>query len=442
MLRKNLMTAVFTIAGLALLTPAQGDQIADMQAQMDAMSEKLSRFEAQQGDNWLNERRAEEVKGLIMEVLADADMRASLAGDGTMAGYDGKGFFIKSADGAFALYLNGQIQFRYIWNNQDTTGPGVDEDEGGFQSRRVKLKARGHISSPKFKYKVTLAADRSDGSVSLEAYEIGHQINDNVTVSAGLMKLPLLTEELTSSSKLLAAERTPTNEFFTLNYAEGVRLTYDDGPVLINFMVSDGGNSANSDFDEDESELALTGRIDYLVQGKRSQGKDFTGWSGEEQFLSIGGAYHLEYGDGRNGGGDDYHAHTIDARWENGPVNLFAAYIGATIDSDAAATPDRDMTGIVVQGGIHIVPDKVEVFGQWFYIDGDVAGEDEFDGWVAGVNYYINGHKTKLTTDVIWLNEMLPSSNPFGASASSSSLGLISGEKNELAVRTQFQVLF
>jgi len=442
MLRKNWKIAAYSIVGLGMLNPALGDRIADMQTKIDAMGAKLAQFEADQGDNWLNQRRAEEVKGLILEVLSDADMRASFAGDGATAGYDGKHFFLQSVDGAFALYLNGQIDFRYIWNNQGTAGPGVDEDEGGFQARRLKLKASGHISSPKIKYKVTLATNRGDGNTFLEAYEVSHRVNDNVQIAAGLMKLPLLTEELTSSSKLLAVERTPTNEFFTLNRAEGVRLRYDDGPILINFMVSDGANSERSDFDEDKSEIALTGRIDYLVQGERSQAKDFTGWSGEEQFLNIGGAYHMEYGDGRNGGGSNYHAHTIDARWENGPLNLFAAYIGATIDSDMTATPDRDMTGLVVQGGIHIVPDKVEVFGQWFYIDGDISGEDKFDGCVAGVNYYINGHRTKFTADVIWLNEMLPTSNPFGASASSSGLGLISGDEDELAVRTQFQVLF
>jgi hypothetical protein len=442
MLRMNWKVVVFALSCLSLTASAQGDQIADLQAQLNAMSAKLARLEAERGDNWLNERRAEEVKSLIMEVLSDANLRASLAGDGMTAGHDGKHFFLQSADGAFALYLKGQIDFRYIWNSQDTSGPAVDEDEGGFQIRRLKLKASGHISSPKFKYEVSLATDRDDGSMSLDGYEISHQINDNLQIAAGLIKLPMLTEELNSSRKLLAVERTPTNEFFTLNQSEGVLLSYDDGPILINFMISDGANSEITDFDEDTSEIALTGRIDYLVHGKRSQGKDFTGWSGEEQFLNIGGAYHLEYGDGRNIGGADYHAHTIDVRWENGPLNLFAAYMGATVDSDEATTADRDMTGFVVQGGVHVVPDKVEFFGQWFTIDGDISGEEEFDGWVAGVNYYINGHRTKFTADVIFLNEMLPSSNPFGASASSSSLGLITGTKDEMAVRTQLQLLF
>lgn len=440
MLRKNWKTAAFTIAGLGLMTPAQGDQIADMQAQIDSLRSELSQVKVEQGDNWLNERRAEEVKGLIMEVLSDADTRASLLSDGAIAGHDGKHFFVQSADGAFALYAGGQIDFRYIYNNQDASG--VDEDEGGFQTRRIKIKLDGHISSPKIGYHLQLSKSSSSSDIYLQEWNVSHQLNDNINVAGGVMKLPFLKEELTSSSKLLAAERTPTGEFFTLNRAEGVRLTYDDGPIRITAMLSDGANSSHTEFDDDETEVALTGRIDYLVEGERSQLKDFTGWSGEGQVLNIGGAYHLEYGDGRNSGSSDYHAHTIDAQYENGPVNLFAAYTGASIDPDESTAADRDMDGLVVQGGVHIVPDKFELFAQWFYIDGDVSGEDEFDGCVFGFNYYINGHRTKFTTDVILLNDALPTANPFGANASSNGLGLITGTEDEMAVRSQFQLLF
>ncbi len=443
MLRKNWKTAAFTIAGLGLLTPVQGDQIADMQAQIDSLRSELSQVQVDQGDNWLNERRAEEVKGLIMEVLSDADTRASMLNDGATAGYGEDGFFIMSPDGAFAMYVSGQINFQYIYNNQDdSTMSSDDDDEGGFQLRRAKVNLDGHISSPKTGYHFVFARDWFDSgnAVILEEYNINHQINDNLQVAAGLMLLPFLAEDLVDSTRLLAVERTPTNEFFTLNRAEGVRLRYSDGPLLLTFMLSDGADSERSDFEDDESEVSITGRADYVVQGEREQGRDFTGWSGQEQFLRIGGAYHFEYGDGRNGGTDNYHAHTIDAHFENGPLNLFAAYTGASIDPDSSSSSDRDMDGIVVQGGLHVVPDKVEVFGQWFYIDGDVSGEDEFDGCVAGVNYYINGHKSKLTFDVIWLNEDAPSSNPFGDSIRTSRLGLIDGKEDEMAVRFQWQL--
>ena len=441
MLRKNWKTAAFTIAGLGLMTPAQGDQVTDMQAQIDALRAELSQVQVQQGDNWLNERRAEEVKGLIMEVLSDADTRASLLSDGAVAGHDGKHFFIHSADGAFALYVSGQLQFQYVYNNQDVSGA-ADEDDSGFQLRRGKLNFDGHISSPKVGYHVQLARYWGDSGnrIILKEYDVNHQINDNLNVAAGLINLPFLAEDLVSSTKLLANDRTPTNEFFTAGRAEGVRLTYGDGPLTITGMISDGASSDRTDFEDDTSEIALTGRIDYVIEGEASQGKDFTGWSGEGEYLRVGGAYHLEYGDSNNGGTSDYDAYTIDAHYENGSFNLFGAYTGASIDPDSGS--DRDMDGIVLQGGLHVVPDKVEIFGQWFFIDGDVSGEDDFDGCVVGLNYYINGHRTKLTCDVIWLNEDAPTANPFGDAITTSRLGLISGTEDEMAVRSSIQVLF
>lgn len=444
MLRKNWKTTAFMLAGFGLIAPAQGDQITDMQSQIDALRAELSQVKTNQGDNWLNERRAEEVKGLIMEVLSDADTRASLLNDGAVAGYGDDGFFIMSPDNAFAMYVSGQLNFQYIYNNQDDSSmSGGDDDEAGFQTRRAKLKFDGHISSPKITYHVQLAREfsGSSGNVFLEEYNIAHQINDNLAIAGGKMKLPFLREELVSSSRQLAVERSTVNEFFTLNRAEGVRLTYGDENWVVNFMFSDGANSEDSDFDKDKSELALTIRGDIALEGDLAQGKDFTGWSGEGQSIILGGAYHIEYGDGQNGGTADYNSYTVDLSYENGGFNAFAAYIGAEIDPNASGADDRDMNGFVAQGGLHVVPDKVELFLRWEYIDGDVSGEDEFDAWTAGVNYYINGHRTKFTADVVYLNEMLPTANPFGASIGTG-LGLIDGKEDELAIRTQIQVLF
>ena len=52
------------------------------------------------GDNWMTEERAEEVRSLVRDVLADADTRASLLQSGMTAGYD-DGFMIGSTDGNF-----------------------------------------------------------------------------------------------------------------------------------------------------------------------------------------------------------------------------------------------------------------------------------------------------------------------------------------------------
>lgn len=107
MLRKHLTAVAFAAAGLGLFAPAHADKITDMQSQIDALRAELRQVKADQGDNWLNDRRAEEVKSLIKEVLSDADTRASLLNDGAVAGFDGKNFFIASADGAYEMDFSG-----------------------------------------------------------------------------------------------------------------------------------------------------------------------------------------------------------------------------------------------------------------------------------------------------------------------------------------------
>ncbi len=48
MLRMNWKTAAFTIAGLGLMTPAQGDQVTDMQVQIDQLRSELSQVKTEQ----------------------------------------------------------------------------------------------------------------------------------------------------------------------------------------------------------------------------------------------------------------------------------------------------------------------------------------------------------------------------------------------------------
>src|SRR5262245_21772649 len=42
------------------------------------MKGEIDELRSQTGDNWLTEKRADEIRGLVQDVLADADSRASL----------------------------------------------------------------------------------------------------------------------------------------------------------------------------------------------------------------------------------------------------------------------------------------------------------------------------------------------------------------------------
>ena len=51
------------------------------------LESRLAALEAEKGAQWLTEQRAEQIRGLVQEVLADADTRASML-QGIAAGYD------------------------------------------------------------------------------------------------------------------------------------------------------------------------------------------------------------------------------------------------------------------------------------------------------------------------------------------------------------------
>ena len=131
-----------TLALLACFLPVvQANADEDIHAQFRALKatvasqqKSIERLRSENNENWLNERRAEEIKTLMHDVLTDADTRASLLADGATAGYD-KHFFIASNDGTFLLQTSFKLQTRYIFNHADQA-TGTDENEGGFQQRR------------------------------------------------------------------------------------------------------------------------------------------------------------------------------------------------------------------------------------------------------------------------------------------------------------------
>ncbi len=431
-----------------------------MQAELAALRARLGELEARQNDTWLNERRAEEVKGLVREVLADADTRASLMADGMTAGYN-KGFFLASEDGNNLLKVSGQVQFRYIFNSRDSQVAAQDNDEFGFQLRRVKLFFKGHLGSPRIVYSVGLQAHRNTQNIDLDHAYFGIKIADNMTLFAGEDKAPFLREETTSSKKQLTVERSLMNELFTAGRIQGIWLKVEANDYAkITLTVNDGVNSGEvgttADFQNDATDIAFGARIDLRLAGQWEQMKDFSAWSGEEQAVFIGAAIHhevVETGDGQantplpttsgfNSTGtaiavDEFTAWTIDGSIESEGVGIYAAVTGVHFNA-LGGVNDVDAFGLVVQGSMMIIPDKLEPFIRWEHIDPDTSHDVNLV--TVGANYYLNKHNAKFTTDLVWALNSL--TNVGG----SSGLGLLAdtaaNNRNQIVLRTQFQLLF
>ena len=364
-----------------------------------------------------------------------------------VAGHDGEEFALTDPDQNFYWSPNAQIQFRYIYNIQDSDTGGADGDpyENGFQFRRVKLKGDGYIADPKLTFKYSVEFNRDDSSANLEEAVIGYEFDSGIEIEGGRFKAPFAFDELMSSTRQLAAERSLVNEQFTIGFVEGVQLTLPAGDNLaLKVMVNDGAGSGENDaqdFHEDiNAEYAVTARAD-LTLGNSKVAKDYTSWAEDEAGINLGVAAHYEQG--QEGVGaiplDSFTRVTADVLYNAGGLSLFAAGYYETQDaSDDGGAVEADPYGFLAQVGFNI-DDTFEPFARYEYIDTDVDGTDSISVLTGGFNYYLKKHAAKFTLDAVFALD------PLVGIGVSDGFGLrpdVADDDLQIAIRAQFQLLF
>ena len=256
---------VFTLSGVAGVVPAEtAPDETFLREEVDALKAELAEMKARQNSSWLAERRAEEFKAMVRDVLADADTRASLLENGMSAGHNGEHFFLASDDGGFRLEITGLIQMRYILSFQDNNNGGGDADifedsfpsgnlvsadvddetEFGFEIARTQLQFQGHIADPRLNYLIRLSVDRESNNVTADRIVISYEWADGVTIWAGEDKAPFMREELTGDHHQLAVDRSYVNSIFSLTFAQGAGVKWDmDESIKVHAMINDGSRS-------------------------------------------------------------------------------------------------------------------------------------------------------------------------------------------------------
>lgn len=447
-------------AALLCGSAAMADNVPyDAKKEIDDLKAEVARLRAAQGETWLNERRAEEVKMLIREVLEDADTRASLAGDGMTAGHNGKNFFLASGDGNFLLNIEGQIQFRYIFNDNDNEDD-EDDNEGGFQARRTKIGFFGHIVDPKLQYKIKGAFDRGDGDFVLEEAYAKYDYSDNMFVQVGQFKGGFLREEWVSSSKQQAVERSDVNEFFTLDYTQGIMFGFNIGDnIRVYTTVYDGREMDNVDFHLDTTDIGGAARAEWLIFGDWKQFGDMVAFSGTPTGLLAGIGFDWEEIEGGSDSPandiEDFYQWTIDLSFQANPFSAFVAVIGRNLNTDSAAAEvpnDINQVGWVAQAGVFLVPDKWDIFVRYEHLD--VDGFDEITAvtlptefgmgidetqviWTFGTNYYFHKHASKASLDFLWA----PDGILIGETGAGT-LDSVDEDEDQYVIRAQYQLLF
>jgi len=386
------------LLGVATLTLtsasfAGSDTNADLQARLEAAETRISELSAVTNANWLNDTRADEIRGLVHDVLADADTRASLQGSGATAGYNG-GFTVGSADGNWSLKINGLLQTR--WTSVDIDAGSAlplagTGSQWGFSNARTWVNFSG-----------TIAGDYSyDIRHNMNARDAGNDwangsmdLSSDWALTMGSMKAATSREALIGDQNQLAMDR-------DVNFAvgQGAQLAYTGDDLRVTMQLFNGGAAGAAN----QSSYTYTLRGEFMVEG--------AGWGQFDEFTSAdGGAAGTLIGFSYSAGDDGDLAGTtltdrttwnLDCQMQFGGSNLYVSYNDFSDDGTAAPT-NTDVNSLQVMYGIFL-DSEWELYGRYIDSDGTEAPAGALDGSVfaIGVNNYFAGQNCKWTTEII-----------------------------------------
>lgn len=434
--------------GVSAASAAEPNQ-QELRDQIKSLQSKVERLESK---DTAAASDSKQVDATVDSVLRDADRRSQLMdSEGFTGGYSNGKFLLQSSDGSFVLHPWIQFQFRDVLNHREDVqkfGPGPtpgsvvpdgtkDQTDNGMEVRRAKFGFDGNLWGPDLTYLFQWATDRKTGTVSLEQAYARYKFANDWAVKAGQYKDPFTHEGLTSSKRLLAAERSLLEDTIGggPNYLQGISLIWEPNMALRGEVAfTDGFASANTnfqDFPTNGADFGVAGRLEYLAFGNWGEYDDFTAMRNQEDLLVLGAGF-----DYTEAGDQQTFSHTVDAQWEYGNWGVYAAYIGRTIANPSGGGSDAYDYGLQAQAG-YMLDRHWEPFARWDYmhLDSAPSGLDhDVNELTVGANYYLKGHAAKFTVDATWL----PNGSPVGDDGA----GILANNgSNEYLIRAQFQLL-
>ena len=369
-------------------------------------------------------------------MLEDASSRTSLFSAATSAA-KGSALEIVSADRSAKLKFKGQIQIRHVYNHRE--GAGVDQDDHGFENRRIRPKIGGSLHNGKVPFGVFGDPGRTGSFKLLDAW-FGYVPSDGHRFRIGQFAPGFTREQLVSSTKRLASDNSIAHPSFTVDRSQGIEYRNRGEDWTTYVFVGDGVNDKNTPYTND-ADYGLTARVQRKFGGNWKRFDDFAGWQGEETAYLFGTGLHISGGEiDADGGGmvdDDFYdfRYTLDASVEGDGWNAFAAFFGQKTDAQGISEVNR--YGLTLQGGV-FVTENIDIFAQYAWADDD-ADLGELSVVTAGFNKYIKGHTIKLTVDANYALEEVTSTYVNG---SRGYLVDAMGESGQFVLRSQIQLLF
>ena len=408
-------------------------ELEKVKSQNSRMKEEIDILRAETQQDWMTEQRAEEIKGLVQDVLADADTRASLMGNGLMAGWS-DGFFLASADGRFRLNIGALMQVRFLANILNGDDGDVvnnsDRTRYGFENTTTRFNLGGHVFDDT-QFFMEMGFGRLDPygfsddpqQFGTRLYEgwIKQRLTENIAVKAGIFKLPFTREFLVYEGLQLAVDRSLIDYRFGLGRSQGVQLDMALGSVRTQVAFTNGSTALFSIRNQEQvppyaayrpdTEWSATGRLEWLLAGEWEQFRQFTSPTHQEFGLMLGVA-----GTGQSQERDEstdnpknmLYGLTADVSADFGGASLFASMVWQRQMDPGGDIDSLDYWGLVAQGSMYVDPKweiyaRYEMGGPFNQVLNDPEGSGIDTQGVSiltvGFNWYLDGQDVKFTTD-------------------------------------------
>ena len=439
----------------------------------------------------MEQSRIDAMKQQIREVLGDQEFRENLTPALLQAGYD-DGFFIKSSDEKFTMFVNGYMQFRWTHyqaqkRNHYLTPQQHRNDRTGFDVERLRLQFSGNAYSKDLTYYLEVLGDGPNGYATAPLYAyVDYGFCDAFHVLLGMIPLVSTRGTWIDERGYIFIDRSMTDTVFSLGDGVGVQFwgalfenKFEYYLNVANSLNDTANRTITNDPPDMDNNPAVTFRAIWHALGEDPDDWTYEGDVAHSETPMLDFGFHYGFNDDQGDAGTllmpfpiprrplgvggfgvaatdglQINQFGVDAAFRWRGLYLAGDYILRIVDPRRAdrqpfsswtlMTGQSDTTvmhGACLTAGYFLpipgLENKLEAVARVGGISTLANGREGTWEYGAGLNYYLNGaeagHQTKLQFDVTKVTEV-PLSSEYSSMA----------EVNDdaLVFRVQLQVGF
>ena len=378
----------------------------DVQQELAALRAEVAEVRRMQDEGWMDEVRAQQVRAIVTDVLADSSTRTNEAGPIWRSPYGG-GQRIMSGDGnwTFLTAVTEQVKFVYANAYGGDSDPADQQTAWGMEQRRLNLIMSGTAIDPSISYLFMIQydsqpdrwADKPNTFSPVYAW-VQKDFGDGWTVMVGNQNIPWdLQSSFLEGCSLTAGDYSIFDYRFGVGRESGVSTQYQGQDLRVRGGVFSQLGEQYDSWNSDETlSAAVAGRAEWKWGSAWEALEVESSFTDSEPSVVIGMSGAWSNGRAQNPSSPptpSAQGMTADVIARISGLNLEAqvAYM-----RDAAGAPELGWsTGTQFQAALFLT-DKLETFVQACWMDtSDVP-------WIAqaGFNYYFARSRLKFTTQV------------------------------------------